>query len=64
MEPQASSCSLMLGSPMQEFWPLCGAVRRRARRLRHDDARLGVVWVAKCAAQRRPTLSRPYDEPV
>lgn len=45
MEPQASSCSLMLGSPMQEFWPLCGAVRRRARRLRHDDARLGVVWV-------------------
>jgi hypothetical protein len=40
MEPQASSCSLMLGSPTQEFRPLCGAVRRRARRLRHDDARL------------------------
>ena len=30
MEPQASSCSLMLGSPMQEFWhfmELCAAVR-------------------------------------
>jgi hypothetical protein len=58
MEPQASSCSLMLGSPTQEFRPLCGAVRRRARRLRHDDARLWESCGLMCAAQRMSRLFR------